>query len=110
MSIFEKMNAAVQSKDAEAYLALYSDEAVFVRHQTNTSMEKPQFEEMVRKMFASDQVNMGSRRCIYENDDILVVHSINDYPDGTREAVLMACTLKDGKISHVETGATPLQK
>ena len=53
---------------------------------------------------------MGKRRCLYENDDILVVHSINDYPDGTREAVLMAMTLRDGRITRVETGATPLDK
>ncbi len=41
---------------------------------------------------------------------ISVVHSVNDYPDDTREAVLMACTVKDGKIRRVETGATPLEK
>jgi hypothetical protein len=61
-------------------------------------------------MMASDKTAMGARRKIYENEDILVVHSINDYPDGTREAVLMALSLKDGKISRLETGATPLQK
>ncbi len=110
MAIFESMEAAVANRDAEAYLALYADDAVFVRHQTGTSMNKAQFSEMIGKMMASDKVDLGSRRLIYENDDIVVVHSINDYPDGTREAVLMACTLADGKISRVETGATPLQK
>lgn len=110
MAIFDSMEAAVSNKDAEAYLALYADDAVFVRHQSGTSMTKAQFAEMIRKMMASDDMNMGSRRLIYENDDILVVHSINDYPDGTREAVLMACTISDGKINKVETGATPLQK
>jgi uncharacterized protein (TIGR02246 family) len=110
MAIFEKMNAAVASGDAEAYLDVYGDDAVFVRHQTGAEMGKAQFTEMIRKMMASDKTVMGNRRCIYENDDILVVHSINDYPDGTREAVLMACTVKDGKIRRVETGATPLPK
>jgi uncharacterized protein (TIGR02246 family) len=110
MAIFDRMGAAVGSRDAEAYLALYTDDAVFVRHQSGKSMGKAQFAEMIQKMMASDDVNMGNRRLIYENDDILVVHSINDYPDGTREAVLMACTLRDGKISRVETGATPLLK
>ena len=110
MAIFEKISAAMASRDADAYLNMYADDAVFVRHQTNTTMAKPQFAEMIRKMLASDKTNMGSRRRIYENDDILVLHSINDYPDGTREAVLMACTLKDGKISRTETGATLLPK
>ena len=110
MALFEKMNAAVANKDADAYLDIYGDDAVFVRHATDTEMDKPQFAEMIRKMVASDKMNMGERRCIYENGDILVVHSVNDYPDGTREAVLMACTVKDGKIRRVETGATPLLK
>lgn len=110
MAIFDKMSAAMANRDADGYLDLYADNAVFVRHQTNTTMAKPQFEEMIRKLLASDKTKMGSRRLIYENDDILVVHSINDYPDGTREAVLMACTLKDGKITRAETGATLLAK
>jgi hypothetical protein len=81
-----------------------------VRIRSGRQSGKPRFAEMIRKMMASDRTVMGSRRCLYENDDILVVHSVNDYPDGTREAVLMACTLKDGKIRRVETGATPLEK
>lgn len=110
MAIFDKMNAAVESGDADAYLALYDDNAVFVRHQSGSEMHKPQFGDMIQRMMASDDMIMGARRCIYENDDILVVHSINDYPDGTREAVLMSCTKKNGKIVRVETGATPLKK
>ena len=110
MAIFDQLNAAVQNRDADAYVALYSDDAVFVRHQNGTEMNKSQFESLIRKMMASDETDMGDRRCLYENDDILVMHSVNDYPDGTREAVLMACTKKDGKISRVETGATPLPR
>jgi len=110
MAMFEKMRAAVADGDAEAYLALYGDDAVFVRHQTGAEMGKPEFAELIRRMMASDAMNLGERRLIYENDDILVVHSVNDYPDGSREAVLMAMTLKDGRITRVETGATPLEK
>ncbi len=90
MTIFDSLDEAVRNQDAEAYLALFSDDAVFVRHQSGTTMDKTQFGEMIKKMMASDDMVMGSRRLLYENKDILVVHSINDYPDGTREAVLMA--------------------
>ncbi len=110
MAIFDKMNKALAERDAEAYLGLYADDAVFVRHQSGTTMDKPQFSDLIRKMMASDKTAMGARRKIYENEDILVVHGINDYPDGTREAVLMALSVEDGTISRVETGATPLQK
>lgn len=110
MAIFEALNAAIQNRDADAYVGLYSDDAVFVRHQSGTEMNKSEFSDLIKRMMASEETDMGVRRCIYENDDILVMHSINDYPDGSREAVLMACNKKDGKISRVETGATPLQK
>jgi ketosteroid isomerase-like protein len=110
MAIFDDLNAAIQNRDADAYVGLYSDDAVFVRHQTGIELNKSEFSDLIRRMMASDETDMGVRRCIYENDDILVMHSINDYPDGSREAVLMACTKKDGKISRVETGATPLHK
>lgn len=110
MALFKKMESAVAGKDAEAYLELFGEDAVFVRHQSGTSIGKAEFGAMIRKMFASDDMKMGARRLIYENDDILVVQGINDYPDGTREAVLMAMTMKDGKIRSVETGATPLAK
>ena len=110
MAIFEELNSAIQNRDADAYVALYSDNAVFVRHQSGTEMNKSEFSDLIKRMMASDATDMGERRCIYENDDILVMHSINDYPDGSREAVLMACTKEDGKISQVETGATPLLK
>ena len=46
---------------------------------------------------------------IYENDDILVSHSMVSFPDGTNEAVLVCFSLKDGKIVRSETGATPLK-
>jgi uncharacterized protein (TIGR02246 family) len=110
MALFDKMNAAIANNDVDAYLELYAEDAVFVRHQSGTEMTKSQMSDMLRKMMAADGTDMGARRCIYENDDILVVHSINDYPDGTREAVLMACTKKNGKIARMETGATPLEK
>ena len=109
MSVFEKLSAAFENRDVDAYIDLMADDCVFVRHQTGTTMNKAEIGEMLRRMQSSGGT-MGSRRCIYENGDILVVHSVNDYPDGTREAVLAAYTLKDGKITRLETGATPLAK
>lgn len=108
MSLFEKLNAAIDGHDAEGYIGLMSEDCVFVRHQSGTQMDKAETADLLRKMMASDTALMGPRRCIYENDEILVTHSVNDYPDGTREAVLAAYSLKNGKITRVETGATLL--
>lgn len=110
MSIFEKLQRATEERDAKSYADLMAEDFVFVRHASGTTMNKAETAEMLRRMMASDATNMGDRRCIYENDDILVVHSLNDFPDGTREAVLSAYTLKNGKITRLETGATPIPK
>jgi hypothetical protein len=110
MSVFKKLQTAWDNRDADAYMELMGDDFAFVRHQTGTTMNKAQMADMVRAMMASPAADLGNRRRIYENDDVLVVHSVNDYPDGTREAVLAAYTLKGGKIVRLETGATPLSK
>ena len=47
------------------------------------------------------------RRLIYENDEIIVSHSILDGPMG-RNAVMLVRLVKDGKITRLETGSTPL--
>lgn len=107
MSVFDKLCAAEDARDAAAYAALMAEDFTFVRHQSGSSMNKKETAAMLEKMMEGG-ADMGQRRKIYENDDILVYHSVNDYPDGTREAVLAACTLKDGKITRLETGATPL--
>lgn len=109
MSVFEKLEEATKNRDAESYIELMSDECVFVRHQDGSEMDRTQIAGMLRKMMENDGVKFGDRRCVYENDDILVVHSVNDYPDGTREAVLASYSLKDGKVTRLETGATLLK-
>ena len=110
MSVFDKLDSATENRDVNAYIALMADDCVFVRHQTGETMNKAQISESVKRMLAPGGVKFGKRRCIYENDDILVVHSVNDYTDGTREALLAAYSLRDGKIVRLETGATLLQK
>ncbi|WP_068119135.1 nuclear transport factor 2 family protein [Tropicimonas marinistellae] len=107
MSLFEKIQAARQNKDTQAYADLMAEDCVFVRHQSGTQMKKPEIKALLDNMLGGGG-SFGKERCIYENDDILVVHSINDYPDGSREAVMGVYLLKDGKIARFETGATPL--
>ena len=109
MSIFDKLQTARENRDIGAYADMMAEDCVFVRHQSGTEMRKPEIVEMLNKMMTTGG-DFGETRLVYENDDILVVHSINDYPDGSREAVLAAYTLKGGKISRLETGATPLAK
>jgi hypothetical protein len=110
MSVFNALEKATIERNAGAYIDLMADDCVFVRHQTGTTMTKAEMAPMLETMMAADGVQITDRRCVYENDDILVLHSVMDFPDGTREAVLSAYSLKDGKVVRLETGATPLAK
>jgi hypothetical protein len=59
-------------------------------------------------MMTNDKFIQESSQCVYENNDILITHDFMIYPDDTREAEMMVAKLKDSKIIHMETVATPL--
>ena len=110
MSIYEKWSSGIDNRDAEALIACLHDDYTFVRHQSGTTMNKAQMSDMLRGFMASDSVVVNSPRCLYENDDILVEHTVMDFADGSREAIIGFNRLKDGLIIHTETGATPVSK
>ena len=109
MSLYEKMKAASDNRDVEAWLDCIHDDFVFVRHQTGAEMSKEEWSPMVTAMMQSDQLQIKNQRCIYENEEILVTHSMMNFPDGTSEAVMVVNKLKDGKVIRVEIGATPIE-
>ena len=53
-------------------------------------------------------VKQTNQRCLYENEDILVAHMIGEFPNGSRDAVMMVILKKDGLAWRTETGSTPL--
>ena len=63
---------------------------------------------MMTQMMANENVVIRNSRCIYENEDILLEHSVMDFPDGCPEAVMAVHIISDGKIIRTETGATLL--
>ena len=108
MALYDTLSKALDEKDAGMYTDLFHEDYEFVRHQTGTSMHREQMVEMMKMMMANEKVVIRNSRCIYENDDVLVEHSVMDFPDGTTEAVLSAHSLKNGQIVRTETGATLL--
>lgn len=108
MSVFEQMKDAMAAKDAGAMIGLLHDDFVFVRHQSGGQMNKSEMSEMLQQMSAEGGWSVSDHRCLYENDDIMVEHSVMSFADGSREAVLVAHMLKDGKVVRMETGATKL--
>ena len=63
---------------------------------------------MAAGMMTNPKFVNDASRCVYENDEILVLHDLMSYPDVTKEAVMLVYMLKDGQIIRMETGATPL--
>jgi len=110
MPVYEKWSAAMENRDAEALIACLHEDYTFVRHQSGSTMNKAQMSDMLRGFMSSDSVVVHSARCLYENDEVMVEHSVVDFPDGSREAIVGFNRLKDGLIVHVETGATLIQK
>ncbi|MDC1229603.1 nuclear transport factor 2 family protein [Octadecabacter sp.] len=109
MSLYQKINAAQNSKDIEAHLDCLHEDFVFIRHQSGSEVSKTDWTPSLTQMMQSDALHFQHQRCLYENDEIMVEHSFMKFPDGTSEAVLVVNHIKDGKIIRVETGATPIK-
>ena len=110
MALYDTLSKALDEKDAGMYTDLFHEDYEFVRHQNGTSMHREQMVEMMKMMMANEKVVIRDARCVYENEEILVEHSVMDFPDGTTEAVMAVPMLQDGKIIRTETGATPMPK
>lgn len=108
MSIYNDYKKAMNEDDVSAYLALLHDDFTVTFHKSGNTFSRTEWAEMVTGMMANEKFIQESSRCVYENDDILVEHSFMSYPDDSREAVMMIAMKQDGKIIHVETGATRL--
>ena len=106
--LYETLDAAFKARDIDAILAAYHPDYTFVRHQSDLVLSLADWTPMMEKMVADENWVIHENRCLYENDDILVLHSMMSFPDGSREAVMAVHTKKDGKLFRTETGATPL--
>ena len=72
-------------------------------------VSKTEWTAIVTSMFdamSEKKLKFEENRCIYENDNILVMHSIGNFPDGTKEAIMTVHTLSNVKIVKIESGAT----
>ena len=106
MSLFDKWWDAANSNDRARMAELLHDEFIFVRHNTGEELSKDQFLDYMLTGIR-DKTTSENRRLIYQNDEIIVSHSILDGPMG-RNAVMLVRLVKEGKLFRAETGSTPL--
>ena len=109
MTLYEKIQKAGAERDVAAYLDLLHEDYIFVRHQSGTEVSKADWVPVVTAMMESPELEISHERCLYENDEVLVMHQFMGFPDGTKEAVLVFHQLQDGKIIRSESGATPVK-
>ena len=107
--LYQKFVDAWDNKDAEAELELFHDDWEFKFHSSGKIMKKGDITTDGRKKMM-ENIRQSERRCIYENDDILVMHSISHFPNDKSDAVLMVQIKKVGLLLRTETGSTPLSK
>ena len=106
MSLFDKWWDAANSNDRAQMAELLHDDFIFVRHNTGEELSKDEFLDYMLTGIR-DKTASENRRLIYENDEMIVSHSILDGPMG-RNAVMLVRLVKDGKVIRAETGSTPL--
>ena len=107
--LFEIIRDSEESRNANKYLDILHDDFVAISHASGTQMNKAEIKPFIEKLFSQAELSFTTPRCLYENEDILVRHQIMTFADGSKEAVMVVESKKDGKIIKSETGATPIK-
>ena len=105
--IYEKLVSSWDNLQISDWLYLLHDDYNFVMHSTGkvSNMRTADPDQIIKFMNSTEYEN---RRCIYENEDILVKYRVAKFPSGDREACLLVHLKKDGLLFRTETVATPL--
>ena len=106
--IYDKWVKSWNEADVTAYKALHHEDWEFKFHSTGNIMRTGDMSDEQLESMMKNNVN-ENMSCIYENNDILVVHSFATFPSGDKEDVLMVHQKKDGLLWRTETGATPIK-
>ena len=107
MSVIQKLWDAEEEKDIEKFNSVMSEDFVWVKHSTGEHIGR----DTLAEWFMSNDAPVSEKnRIIYENDEIGIAHSFVTFTDGSKQAVLVVYTIKDGRIIRSETGATNIPK
>jgi len=107
MSVIQKLIDAQDNQELKTYNEVVSEDYVWVKHSTGEEIPR---DELSKWLISPDAPKSENARIIYENDEIGVAHYFVSFKDGSRQAVLVVYTIKDGKIIRSETGATNITK
>ena len=106
MSIIEKMTKIINEGDSAGAEELIHDDFQFLMHSSGKSLSK---KDVVGWVGMKD-VKKSNVRIRFENNEVGFEHSMVDFNDGNKEAVMTYYKFKDGKVVHQETRATKLSR
>ena len=108
MLIYTEMEAAMRSDDADRYAALLAEDFEYVRHKSQDTIDRDAMRNLLKKVWRPGNRIIEDMRCLYENDDILVVHMILSFASGSREGAMVVHQKRQGRIVRIESGVSDL--
>ena len=108
MLIYTEMEAAMRADDADRYAALLAEDFEYVRHKSQDTIDRDAMRDLLRKVWRPGNRTIEDMRCLYENDDILVVHMTLSFASGSREGAMIVHQKRDGRIVRIESGVSDL--
>ena len=108
MNVYPEMAAAMRADDVARYVALLHEDFRYVRHKSKDTLNRDEMAALLGKVWAGGNRTIEEMRCIYENDDILVMHTRLKFKSGSHEAAMIVNLKKDGKVIRTESGVSDL--
>ena len=105
--LFEKYKKFWEEGDIEAFTSIIDPDIEIIMHSTGGEIDPDLWMKRITAVVLSDAY-AENIRCLYENDDIMIVHQITNAANGSRDAVMYVFTKKNDMLVRLETGATPL--
>ena len=105
--LYDKYAYAWDTQDIDMLENLCHPDFEMVMHSSGSVASKSEYIDRVGPLM--QKFKPEARRCLYENDDVLVMHFFMTFPNGTRDAVLYYIQKEDGLMRRIETGSTPLK-
>jgi hypothetical protein len=108
MGIYPEMAAAMRADDVERYVALLHADFRYVRHKSDDTLDRDAMAALLRNVWSGGNRTIEDLRCVYENKDILVIHTRLAFRSGSREAAMIVNLKQDGKVIRTESGVLEL--
>ena len=98
----------MRSDDVDRYVALMDENFEYVRHKSRDTLDREQMAALLRKVWGNGNRTIEDLRCLYENEDILVLHTRLAFASGSREGAMIVNLKRNGKIVRIESGVSDL--